>query len=219
MKKAPSETQQRLDVIIKNTYRTLMTRGQKGCYVYFVDKETRDYFEGRMGLKVHEADEDLQQLTISTEPVGKEFIECIPVYSLDIAAGSYGKPSVSECLGWVKKPDGIKTSPRYFVAQVTGKSMEPLIPDGAFCVFRFGVEGSRNGRIVLAQLSESADPETGKRYSVKLYRSQKAPSQEHGWEHTQIQLLPLNPDYSPIPITQADAESTEIVAEFIRILT
>ena len=36
------------DGIIKNTYRTLMTRGMKGCYVYFVDEETRDYFESRI---------------------------------------------------------------------------------------------------------------------------------------------------------------------------
>lgn len=32
------------DLIIKNTYRTLMTRGMKGCYVYFTDSETREYF-------------------------------------------------------------------------------------------------------------------------------------------------------------------------------
>lgn len=34
------------DLIIKNTYRTLMTRGMKGCYVYFTDKETREWFKG-----------------------------------------------------------------------------------------------------------------------------------------------------------------------------
>lgn len=33
--------------IIKNTYRTLMTRGQKGCYVFCVDKETNEYFKRR----------------------------------------------------------------------------------------------------------------------------------------------------------------------------
>ena len=33
------------DLIIKNTYRTLMTRGMKGCYVYCTDPETRDYFD------------------------------------------------------------------------------------------------------------------------------------------------------------------------------
>lgn len=35
---------------VKNIYRVLMTRGMKGCYVYFVDKETRDYFKRRMSL-------------------------------------------------------------------------------------------------------------------------------------------------------------------------
>ena len=33
------------DSIIKNTYRTLMTRGMKGCYVYCVDKGMREYLE------------------------------------------------------------------------------------------------------------------------------------------------------------------------------
>jgi uncharacterized protein len=33
------------DEIIKNTYRTLMTRGMKGCYVYFVDKDVEKLFK------------------------------------------------------------------------------------------------------------------------------------------------------------------------------
>lgn len=45
MKERPETTKVQLDAIIKNTYRTLMTRGQKGCYVYFTDKETRVYFK------------------------------------------------------------------------------------------------------------------------------------------------------------------------------
>ena len=43
-KENPDETKRRLDLIIKNTYRTLMTRGMKGCYVYFEDKETEEFF-------------------------------------------------------------------------------------------------------------------------------------------------------------------------------
>ena len=31
------------DEIIKNTYRTLMTRGMKGCYVYCTDKKLNSY--------------------------------------------------------------------------------------------------------------------------------------------------------------------------------
>ncbi|MCF8226022.1 MAG: DUF2075 domain-containing protein [Bacteroidales bacterium] len=33
---------------VKNIYRVLMSRGMKGCYVYFADKEVEAYFQGRM---------------------------------------------------------------------------------------------------------------------------------------------------------------------------
>lgn len=36
------------DSIIKNTYRTLMTRGMKGCYVYCTDKHLSEYFKGKI---------------------------------------------------------------------------------------------------------------------------------------------------------------------------
>ena len=39
------------DEIIKNTYRTLMTRGQKGCYIYCVDKKLSDYLKKRLNKK------------------------------------------------------------------------------------------------------------------------------------------------------------------------
>ena len=35
------------DKIIKNTYRTLMTRGMKGCYVYCTNKKLQDYFKNK----------------------------------------------------------------------------------------------------------------------------------------------------------------------------
>lgn len=45
LKNNPAETRVKADAIIKNTYRTLMTRGMKGCFVYASDRETRDYFK------------------------------------------------------------------------------------------------------------------------------------------------------------------------------
>jgi DUF2075 family protein len=44
LRQNPIEGARRLDLIIKNTYRTLLTRGMKGCFIYFTDPETRDYF-------------------------------------------------------------------------------------------------------------------------------------------------------------------------------
>lgn len=43
LKNDPVAAAERFDTIIKNTYRTLMTRGQKGCYVYCTDEETAEY--------------------------------------------------------------------------------------------------------------------------------------------------------------------------------
>ena len=45
MKANPKVTLKKLDSIIRNTYRTLMTRGMKGCYVYAVDKELNEYLK------------------------------------------------------------------------------------------------------------------------------------------------------------------------------
>lgn len=47
LKTNPEKTKARADAVIKNTYRTLMTRGIKGCFVYSVDPETNEYFKQR----------------------------------------------------------------------------------------------------------------------------------------------------------------------------
>lgn len=48
MEQDPVQTLAVLDNIIKNTYRTLMTRGMKGCYIYCTDQETEEYFRSRI---------------------------------------------------------------------------------------------------------------------------------------------------------------------------
>lgn len=45
LKENSLQTKELLRGIIKNTYRTLMTRGMRGCYIYCVDKETNEYFK------------------------------------------------------------------------------------------------------------------------------------------------------------------------------
>ena len=48
-KKQKEEVLEIADRIIKNTYRTLLTRGQKGCYIYCTDDNLRDYLRERLG--------------------------------------------------------------------------------------------------------------------------------------------------------------------------
>lgn len=49
-KEDPEEAKKIVDIIIKNTYRTLMTRGMKGCYIYCTDPETQQYFKERLSV-------------------------------------------------------------------------------------------------------------------------------------------------------------------------
>ena len=48
LKKDASKAEKVVDEIIKNTYRTLMTRGQKGCYVYCTDNKLAKYLKMRL---------------------------------------------------------------------------------------------------------------------------------------------------------------------------
>lgn len=45
LKEDPVSAGIKADEIIRNTYRTLMSRGMKGCYVYFVDPATAEHFK------------------------------------------------------------------------------------------------------------------------------------------------------------------------------
>lgn len=51
LKEDPARATKKADEIIRNTYRTLMSRGMKGCYVWFVDADAGDVFRKRLSLE------------------------------------------------------------------------------------------------------------------------------------------------------------------------
>jgi DUF2075 family protein len=63
------------DEIIKNTYRTLMTRGQKGCYIYCTDKNLAEYLKSRLnqkdGITYSVDEEETYELKVAEE--GEEY--------------------------------------------------------------------------------------------------------------------------------------------------
>jgi hypothetical protein len=105
-----------------------------------------------------------------------------------------------------------------FVAQVIGRSMEPTIPDGAYCLFASGVTGSRQGRTLLVELRDRHDAETGERYTVKLYSSRKETSEDGAWRHVAITLEPLNPAFEPIEFAADGDDDVGVVAEMVEVL-
>jgi len=210
------------DKIIKNTYRTLMTRGMKGCYVYCCDKNLANYIQSRI-----EENEDLinenkiaESITFRIEPIVNDdvkYIDYLPLYSLKAACGAFGEWQTVNEDGWVKA-DGVgRLNRNMFVVKAIGKSMEPLISDNDLCVFRANVVGSRNNKIVLVQHNNYIDSENQGSYSIKKYTSEKSFDKETGeWQHEKIVLKPLNEKYKPIIIEKDDGFL--VVAEFVSII-
>jgi uncharacterized protein len=232
MKKDPVSTNARLDTIIKNTYRTLLTRGQKGCYVYFVDEETKQYFEQRIQISDVIDEIKLQseeQTTAPPEPFRrlhgeeiKPFENCVPLYDLKIAAGFFSsEQQMDEITDWVELPDVFRPQPGLFVAQVMGESMNRRIPNGSWCLFKSNPAGSRQGKIVLVQHREITDSETGGHYTIKIYESGKEKMPDGCWKHNFIKLRPdtTHPGYVDIILQEDQAAELKTIAELIAVLS
>ena len=91
------------------------------------------------------------------------------------------------------------------------------LPDGAYGLFRAPVEGTRQGKTVLVQLSDATDPETGQRFTIKRYHSEKI---QYGdsWRHDLITLRPNNSEFEPIVLTERDEGELQVVAELLEVI-
>jgi SOS-response transcriptional repressor LexA len=147
------------------------------------------------------------------------YVTCVPLVSLKAAAGAFSNPQHVEDDNWewVTVDAKRRLRPGMFVAQVVGKSMEPTIPDGSYCLFRAPVIGTRQGKIVLVQLRNAIDPDNGERYTVKRYQSEKVMDGD-SWRHTRITLKPINPDFQPMVLTDSEESELQVVAEFVEVL-
>lgn len=142
------------------------------------------------------------------------FVTHLPRYSVAVAAGKFLENAEVEADGWEEAPPGLRLTPEMFVARIEGRSMEPRIPDGSLCVFKGGVTGSRQGRLVLVELQGGG---TNDRYTVKRYSSVKTQRPDGTWEHERIRLEPLNPEFDAWDLDPAE-EGFHILAEFVQVL-
>ena len=149
----------------------------------------------------------------------ERYVTCVPLVPLRAAASAFSDPQYVEEDGfeWAAIQSRHRLRPGMFVAQVEGTSMLPSIPDGAYCLFRAPVEGTRQGKTVLVQLRDTIDPETGARYTLKRYESELA-ADDDSWRHSKITLKPTNPEFHPIVLTEANEGDVAVVAEFLEVV-
>jgi len=165
----------------------------------------------------------IQSYFVPNPDTDQRFKRFLPFYPLNIAAGEFMDSDVVENPDVWFSVEGIINrrvlTKSMFVAKITGKSMEPDIPDGSYCLFTFDVGGTRNGKIVLARKSMGFDPDTGASFTVKMYSSKKSETSDGSWRHHTITLKPLNREYENIVLSSEDIEAFKVVAFFLEVLS
>ena len=210
------------DNIIKNTYRTLMTRGMKGCYIYCCDKDLSKHFSSLLESF------DVEKGKIISMPKAEriepevnddvKYVDYLPLYTLKAACGKFGEWQTVEEEGWIKVEGAGKLNRSMYIVRAIGNSMLPKIKDGDLCIFRANVVGSRQNKIVLVQHNNIYDSENQGSYSIKKYLSEKVIDKITGeWKHEQIILKPLNNEYENIIIH--DEDGFVVVGEFIGLVS
>jgi len=162
----------------------------------------------------------MSEVVIVPEVSDKEqYITHLPVYSLTAACGEFGITQVDieeNKKEWVRV-DRQKLSTDMFVSKSVGRSMEPEIPDGAYCIFKANPAGPFTGRIFLFKLLDTSDPETGASYSIKKYVSHKGID----GKNIKIELKPLNTEFESLFFEGPDeniGDRLVIVAEYIGVI-
>ncbi|HVU16947.1 MAG TPA: DNA/RNA helicase domain-containing protein [Candidatus Didemnitutus sp.] len=222
----PVEAQRRMREIIHNTYRTLMTRALKGCFLYSVDPETNSYLRRAASRGAEPgappefaADEATPFQTISG-PDCVPYENCVPLFpDIQIAAGGFSAAIQADDCAWIRLPEPFVPRKGFFVVKVTGESMNRRIPNGSWCLFRSAPEGPRSGRIVLVQHRDIQDPYTGA-CTVKIYQSRKSATDD-SWQHRAITLYPdsTDPTFRPIELRSNAEDAYRIIGELVAVIS
>jgi transcriptional regulator with XRE-family HTH domain len=150
----------------------------------------------------------------------RPFRNAVPLYTLKAAAGRFGAQQQVQPEGWVRPLGRTRPGQGLFVAQVIGDSMRRRIPNGAYCLFRHPVLGSRNGRVILAQHRQIDDPDHGGRYTVKVYQGRKQRAGPEGGRTIEVRLEPDTdvPGYRPIVLRGLEEDELTVLAELVEVL-
>lgn len=158
----------------------------RGCYIYCTDSPLADYIKSRLkpvlnsfslleNTTTTKSTSNVVPLRLVSPSERAAGRQAAPIVELRFAAGSFSDvQSITEnAEKWAELPDWLTYQTGFFIAQVVGESMNKVIPNGAWCLFRAAPAGSRNGKIVVVQHHSISDPEMGGSYTIKDITARK----------------------------------------------
>lgn len=199
---------------IINIYKTIMYRGIKGTFIYACNNELSEYLK----MHIQTFKKEIPFRIIKKENV-IPYVNSIPLVDISAAAGNFSDQQTHSEFTWIELPINISVHEGYFVCKVVGESMNKIIPNGSYCLFKKYEGGSRNGKIVLVESTNIQDSEFGSGYTVKEYHSNKEISNEE-WRHESITLRPLSSilDYKEINLSDDELINFKIIGIFEKVL-
>jgi DUF2075 family protein len=206
------QNEQILKDYILNIYKTILLRGINGTYVYAVNKNMRIYLSRFLSL--HLKAQRKGQICFLDEPTSN----AIPFYDLKVAAGSFSEQQKLTAIKYIVIDESSLIKSDYFACKIFGDSMNKIIPNGSICLFERYTGGSRNGKIVLVEMTDFMDVDSGSNYTIKEYSSKKTVA-EDGWKHEEIILLPRSTGvYAPIVLRDEETIGLKVIGTFLKVL-
>lgn len=229
----PDLAAKRADRIIKNTYRTLLSRGQKGCYIYCTDPETNDYFKSLLPQQKPFFDEPAEEVWgskaaedspswekypgLPLEVVDKKvvipFVNAVPVFDFRNSFPPVEQTVTDESYDWVSLPEYITCGPNFFVVRMVGESMNKRIADGTWCLFKKTRAEECVGEIVLTYHPDIYDTDGSGCYAIRRYWPAEAVLRAE--RKVLLQPETRTPGYADIELAGDKTDRLEILGKFV----
>src|SRR5690606_1806270 len=113
-----ADTLAQLKEYIVNIYKTMMLRGIKGTYLYACDANLREYLSRFIPTKIAEI--SISKIEILPVNEVEPYVNAIPVYHHNVAAGAFEESQQIAHMDWVKPPESLQLSKEHFACRVVG---------------------------------------------------------------------------------------------------
>ncbi|WP_075344312.1 hypothetical protein [Tenacibaculum agarivorans] len=113
----------------------MLLRGIKGTYLYACNYNLKTYLSSFIYQFKKERETSKISL-LRTEDV-KPYENAVPFYDLKISAGNFSNEQLAEDqIYWINIQNRVRLNQDFFACQVIGESMNKVVPNGSFCLFK-----------------------------------------------------------------------------------
>ncbi|MCR9226172.1 MAG: DUF2075 domain-containing protein [Flavobacteriaceae bacterium] len=196
---------------IINIYKTLMLRGIKGTYVYVCDPILRNHLDSF--IPKYKAEQNKTNVSFKTDNI-VPFVNAIPFIDLNTIEAEFEEIHNKSDEKWIEMPRDLEPHNDVFATRVIGESMNKVLSNGTYCLFKKYVGGSINGQIVLIKKTNTGDKSPI--YSIKEYEGKGyGEDQNNGYQTIVLKSLSTAPEYSNVVEEEVEPCSFKIIGTFL----